>query len=307
MAGKSSVVERRAIAAALRTFSHEHREVIQNNITLGDIDAFSCLLGQFRSKAHRLQSPRLIRYQTLIYLELAAIGSLSVAASEVGGETKILQPDFPAKDIHLAGSLTNIVNTALAILRLALDGLDTQARVLVRTLNERIFQVLLLYSSAADFEEWQKAQDQLDTKQAWYQLFSRKRRLRRRLRELERALDFDLGDAHETWRDGADADYSAAVHGGSVPVQVGSWAFDYDTGHLTPALYGRASAAAKPTLAHTRWQLFYFILLFSRVLERVHHWKPQLSDPMIAYHVGFRQALIASAHHWVDEWTHDQK
>lgn len=293
--------DHRAISRSLRDFNKANAHLIKERVTLADVTTFPVFLRNRSAASRKQQINYLARHVRFIELAIATIAPLAARALVTHGANQILSVTFPGKDIHLGGSLTNIINTSLAIVKLASDGLEAQTRVLARTLDERIYQTMLLYSSPSDFAVWQEAQTDAQARAAWYSLFSRKQRRRKRLRQLEQALGLDLGEPHELWRDNAESLYSTAVHGGNVPVVLGAFGFAFDSDAVSVGLFGHASAAAKPTLAHIGFQLLYFVSALSRVLKLIHNWEPDISDPMFAYHVAFRDALFALAPQWAEQ------
>ena len=158
-ARKAVRVERRAISKILRQVNNANRKKTKITVTLNDLDSFAKMCRAFSREAAKQQTPLLQSYIQIIDLEIAAIGALAVATTSFQSRTnQVLHATFPAKDIHLSMSLTNITNTVLAILKLVVNGFDTQARALVRMLDERIYQSTLLYSAPQDFELWHEAQ-----------------------------------------------------------------------------------------------------------------------------------------------------
>ena len=224
-------------------------------------------------------------------------------ANEADGRQKrILLLDFPANDVNLGNCLLNIANTAIAINKLCLEGLDTQARALVRTLDERLLQTPVLFASADDYKRWHEAQSPEESKSAHYDVFARKKKLHKRHAELETIC---FGDASQAdviaWRQANEDFYSMAIHGACSAVQVGSWAFDYESETVRPNFFGTPSSASIGTLKHTRFQLFWFVLLFPVVLEKFHNWRPDEKDSWQQMYMACSEGILKTAHEWLQQ------
>jgi hypothetical protein len=83
--------------------------------------------------------------------------------------------------------LVQVVNNALAVVRLSRDGLDVQARTLVRVTAELTWQLAVLFSNPELLRKYAVAQSEEEENRVWWELFGRGRLLRRTL-DLEKAL-----------------------------------------------------------------------------------------------------------------------
>jgi hypothetical protein len=211
----------------------------------------------------------------------------------------ILSEKFPARDINLSGALLNICHTSIAINKLCLEGLDTQARILVRTLDERLMQIPILFSTEQNYREWHAAQTPEESKSAHYRVFAKKKSLIKKYQEIERELFGNEKDEESyKWHLENESFYSMAVHGASNAVLIGSFSFDFESEKVFPNILGRASSASVQTLRHCRFQILWFLLMLERLLEKFHEWTPDLSQDLDSQYA----ACISIAKATVPEW-----
>lgn len=279
---------RKAVSALLKDFNTHFKLKSEDRLNLKGLDEYF----KFITRTYRRPGKDIDNHYSeelfLINLYLMCFSSLVLAAKEntpngALDANVILREDFSGSDIHLCGFLNNICNTANASVNLIKQGYDTQARVLVRTLDERIYQCMTLFASSEDYEKWDDAEDQDEAKSAHYSLFSRKGRILKRVAELEEKY---LGiDAHSSilkaWRKERESYYSMAVHGSSAAVIAGSAAFSLeDDTVFMPNLFGVPSSASGGTLKHIIFQLQSLLLLLPRILEDIHGWKPNIEKEL---------------------------
>ncbi|KJZ16088.1 hypothetical protein TW85_04315 [Marinomonas sp. S3726] len=220
------------------------------------------------SNAHFQKEERLIDYIS------ASLGALSLATlGNTIKENEILDINYPATDMWFSAHLTNIINTVLSIKDLCINGFDTQARSLVRTLDERIYQTLILFSSAEDYDAWKNTED---SKQAHYELFSKKKSILKKITKLDSKYLSLSASNHDFLRSLRRADeeyYSDCIHGASVSVVIGSLAYpfgDLEEGPFVSSLFGRASSCSFQTLHHVIGQMAYFTYMLNAILMDIH-------------------------------------
>jgi hypothetical protein len=211
----------------------------------------------------------------------------------------ILNKRFPARDLALSGALLNIFHTVIAINKLCLEGLDTQARILVRTLDERLMQVPVLFSTPENYKQWHAAQTPEESKSMHYKIFAKKKSLLNSYQEIEKTLFGGQRD-EETyrWRLDNESYYSMAVHGSASAVLIGSFAFDFESEKVSPNILGRASAASISTLHHCRFQLIWFLIILEKLLKRYHNWTPDSTIEIDAQYA----ACVSIAKATIPEW-----
>ncbi len=218
--------------------------------------------------------PHFVKEVNVIDYISASLGALALGTlNNVEKENEVLAKDFPATDMWLSSHLTNIVNTALSIKDLCLNGFDTQARALVRTLDERIYQALILFSSAEDYRGWKNADS---SKQAYYEIFSKKKSLLNKITRLENKY-LTLSESNHVYlrslREESDEYYSDCIHGAHVSVIAGALAYPFgniEEGPFISALFGRASSCSFQTLNHMIGQLAYFSHMLNVILIDMH-------------------------------------
>lgn len=287
---------RREISSILRFFNKRYSLKGERRVSLKSFDSFFSRI----SKSHRKSGAEIEKHYPdelyILQLHLTEFGSLTLAANQHSEKkNKILSEEFTGKDIHLCALLNNISNTATAAISLVKQGFDTQARVLLRTLDERIYQCLVLLSSSEDIEQWAKSEEQDDAKDSHYWLFARKGRLLKELAKLEKLyLGVHNQQEMSKWKKEREVYYSMSVHGSSAAVMAGSTAFSFEKiGYCTlPNLFGIPSEASGATLYHMIYQFQYFSSLLSAILDEEHRWDPNMECEHQRMYVFARNAAI---------------
>lgn len=289
------------ITEALRIFNEKHSLSSDNAVTLDHFKEAKQVLTDWPIEANKVSQQELGQIVIHIETTILALGSLSASALENKNANQILKTDYSAKDMFLGNYLINICNTAMCICRNACDGFDTQARILVRALDERLYQAILLFYSESDYALWHKTDDEAQHKAVHYALFSKKGRLHKRLHQIENELGLDMDETITEWRIKETEYFSAPVHGAGITIHAGSWAFLYGSDRMEPALFGRSSAASIHTLEHTRFQLFHFSVLLKRLLEQRHGWKANLSKYFDLNYEAFHHVACCYSQIWINQ------
>ncbi|GMR16198.1 MAG: hypothetical protein BMS9Abin31_0511 [Gammaproteobacteria bacterium] len=219
------------------------------------------------SNAHFQKKIQLIDYIS------ASLGALSLATlSNTEKVNEVLSKDYPAKDGWFSKQLINVINTMLCIKDLCITGFDTQARALVRILDERIYQTLILLSSAEDYKEWGNTEDSKKTHHALF----REKKILKKMMELEKKYFSLSASAVEYFRElrkNYIKYYSECVHGASDSIFIGAYAYpfgDIDDGPFITALFGRSSSCSHQTLHHVIGQMAYFSEMLNAILIDLH-------------------------------------
>lgn len=289
-------------SSILRQFNKKHQLSDKNKINLKVFDGFFKLINNSHYSPQKTIEEHYAEQLYLLNLLQTALGSfvlMSLKSTPRGVEDKniILKKGF--YDIHLRSFISDVCNTSSAIITLIKQGYDTQSRILARTLDERIYQCLILFTSIEDYEVWRKAESNEDAKNAHYNLFSKKNRLLKKVRELDRKYLKDDDNDNETqlWRKESGDYYSLAVHGSSASVIVGSFSFSFDGTQARPNIFGCPSSASKGVLKHVIYQLTHFLALLQRILYDEHKWVPDISNDldklcMASYEVATKASII---------------
>lgn len=293
---------RKLASEVFRRFNEDPELKGKERINLKTLDSSMRLLKHFPDESEQEISLRYKDETELSKLHILVIVLLSIISRDAEDENPILNTSFPANGNNLCGFLANISNTAQSALILILKGFDTQARILLRTLDERILQAIVLFNSEQDYETWHAGETESDAKSAHYQLFSKKGRLHRKIKAIEKAMlgsEFDA-EQIQRWRQEQSDSFSMAVHGSMAAVMVGSWAFSLDDEEkvVFPNVFGHASSASRRSFSHLLFQLFYFNSLFLGLLRSVHDWVPDESNEMQREFLALHGLAISATLKW---------
>jgi hypothetical protein len=245
-----------------------------------------------------------------VYVANLAIVALSYLALEAfkhrdGDRNIFLASDFPANDFQFACNITNIANSGLCVLHLARDGFDTQARILLRSLSEAIYQTLIVFSTASEFTEYHAAQDAAQTKETWYRLFGGKKRLYSKLSALEARLGMHRGRLEQlaAWREEQMVFFSQDTHHASPSAHIGSLAYAFDGDRVEPAILGGASRHSRLTIQHLGLQLFSFVGTMHDVLLKIHRWSPDIESANVCRYLAAFDAICEVSHELLEPKT----
>lgn len=230
----------------------------------------------------------------LAKLPVATLCYLTLAANRPQGEKKILRSDFPANDFQLACLLTRIVNSSICVIQLVRDGFNTQARILVRSLDESLYQTLILLSDASDYEAYLKVESTEDTKKIWYKLFGGKKRLFKKLVTLEQNLGMSEPKATEyaKWREERMEYFGEVIHHGAISTSWGSLAKDFDEDQMYLAILGHACPSGRLTLKHLIMQLCHFCEILHELLLKMHFWSPDHGEQYVMKYLAMHRVLM---------------
>ena len=238
----------------------------------------------------------------IIEAQLLSIGSLALYLTrDFNTNSNVIKSDFPAKDFQLGSSLIDLANTADSAFKLALSGFSTQSRILIRSLIERKMQLIVIYHDPEDFEKWYKATETDESKLAYYLVSSKKGRLLKQYKKIELEL---LGMYENKKVDEFrvhDYEYqSMSVHGGSLPVNVGSWAFIGES--VNPSLFG----APCDSVLNVSRQIASHLSEFSRILEpllvSVHEWTSGEKHELVNNYMFYRHVSECEFKKYVDAY-----
>jgi len=236
-------------------------------------------------------SKLLEKHKNILETQMFSLNSLALYCHNSNCDSnRVLKADFPGNDTNLGCALINIANTANAILKLCLFGFTSQAKTLYRTLLERVMQVIILFHSNDDFLEWRDAVSDLESKDALFQLFSKKERLHKKFEKIEIELfKFESKNVNSSelrqFRKSTIDNFSQSVHGASNSVLIESFSCCInDEDRYVPAAFGRACLSSQNLLDDTIFQLWYFMSLLRKLMSKVHSWQPDYSDDLV---VGF--------------------
>lgn len=232
----------------------------------------------------------------LIDFIAAALGGLAFFTMNQRNENILLSSTYPSSDWKFHAHLTDLINTFISIKELCIHGFDTQARSLVRVLDERIYQNLILFSSSEGYKKWAEAES---SKQAHYELFSKKKFIFKKIKALEEKY-LNQKNTQEALiiRKENEEYYSDSIHGASISIYAGSVAYPFgnlDDGPFASTLYGRASSCSYQTLHHSIGQMAYFVIMIGAILEDVHSLKNIEASDLIDTYRNNRYQIIEKA------------
>lgn len=179
---------RQDISKYLKSFNKRNNLKGEESVHLRDVDDLFTWIDS-RPKESRLEAKHYIESEALhVRLHILSLVMLIASCAKSNEENNIISQDHPAQDIHLCGLLNNICNTATSALHLIEMGFDTQARILARTLDERIYQTIILFESSTDYMQWKEAESPEESKQAHFNLFSKKGRILKKSNRLRKSI-----------------------------------------------------------------------------------------------------------------------
>jgi hypothetical protein len=193
----------------------------------------------------------------------------------------------PLTTFMVANHLSWLCNTAMAIRSLILQGLEPQARVLTRSFVEAIYQTLVLFYDEESYAIYLKGIGNDGSKEAYYNLFSKKQRLQKKLQILETEAferikneqSFNLTtDRTDQLKQRVDMleHYSQATHASFLHILMSALQPD-DQSNLHQTILGRVTTATENTLLNCTHEICYFSVLFDHIVKNV--WKiPDISN-----------------------------
>jgi len=200
--------------------------------------------------------------------------------------------------------LIDIANTENSIYKLCRLGFDSQARILLRNLDERLMQTVVLFSNGDDFNKWQVARDETESKQAHYEIFSKKGSLLKKHGKIEQDIfDYKSGEMEvRQIRKTESEKLSMHTHGASNSILSSAWRAIPDSENETryiPNFLGGFSYNSDETVSETFWRVWYFLKTFRLVLFKYHNWKQDVSNENILAFEFYRFI----SHELMSEWA----
>ncbi|MBV1929542.1 MAG: hypothetical protein KUG81_08540 [Gammaproteobacteria bacterium] len=260
----------------------------------------------FHSSTEKKSEKELGKHKLGVYSQISSLSFLALSCCD-DDTAPILRSDHPANDIQLMSHLINIANTENAIYKLCRLGFDSQARILLRDLDERLMQVVVLFSNSEDFEKWQIAEGVAESKQAHYEVFSRKNALLKKYGKIEQdILGYGSGEleAREFRKEELEK-LSMSVHGASDEIAMSAWRESSESDRedrMVPNLLGGFSLRSCGTVLETFFRVWYFLKLFRLVLIKHHNWEQDFSDHNILAFEFYRFV----SHKIISEWVENQ-
>jgi hypothetical protein len=211
----------------------------------------------------------------VVHLYALAFAHLAIAVHPKTGNagpfpaTWISPTGKPDPNFILSQGLVQVVNNAIAVVRLSRDGLDSQARALVRVTGELTWQLAVLFSSPKLLHIYAAAQTEDEENRVWWNLFGRGRLLKR-MRELDGlvGLPQHVSAALHRYRRGHQRYYSNAVHPSVLVVGLGSHSRSFHGRGFRWALFGGVGRGSPATVGAMIETLFLASTILPAVFDK---------------------------------------
>lgn len=176
--------------------------------------------------------------------------------------------------LHVANHICLLANTLIAIRELCASGLDLQARILLRSLLDAVYQAIILFHNQDDYVEFQRGLTEENSREVYYKLFTQKKGIFAKLAKIEEKLGVSHMVAQEfrKVREEAFVTFSQATHGSFGAVTFGSWVESKKS--IEPTLLGCATTYSEAPLLFAVHEVVYFVTIFDLIADRL--WNDQL-------------------------------
>lgn len=178
-------------------------------------------------------------------------------------------PDL--KNIFVANHVSWLCNTAIGIRSLVIQGLEPQARVLLRSFLEATHQTLVLFFDTETRKRYYKGWDNESSKNAYFEAFAKKGRLQKTLQHIENLASANLtidGQQQLQERINVLEFYSQATHASFRHVLL-SGLQPTDGGDFADTIFGFPSISSDNTLLNCAHEIAYFSILFDYIVKNV--------------------------------------
>lgn len=254
----------------------------ENKLSIKDVDSMEQFIRWASkeypkgNKEHLAEPMSLAKMGIYCFGLMAFINSKEEASEQLFKTNWIDESGIPDPNFIFESTMIQISNYSFSIFNLIQLGLDNPARSLIRILTELFHQSLVLFSNPQDMLNYTVPDTSKESNEMWFKLFG-KGKLTRKLEKLEDQLGFDkqlILELRETRKSNFEF-YSQAVHNSCLATVVGSqaWSFEEDKSHL--ALFGGVNSAIKTPLDQLNYEIWYFLLMFTTILEKMHGAAPQ--------------------------------
>lgn len=273
---------RRKTSKVLLELNKTYRLKGEKAIHLSDIDDILALTHSNYSEAKNACKKHLSEKLSVISLAISCLAVLSLSVYDDDHEEELFPYDWissdgtPNANFILQSMLIQLSNYALATVELIEKGLDTPARAVLRTTAELSYQMLCLIADREAFRSYTQATEETQSKSTWYSLFAQDR-IHKRLAKIERQMGLPESlvlEMRELRMENVEF-FSHAVHHSYLSVMVGSRAWDFESNTCGSGLFGGVNSASTPTVEHLLYTLYYFIIAFFGVFDKIYRIKPK--------------------------------
>ncbi len=232
---------------------------------------------------------------SLANLIIASCYCLALALHDSGKDDNLFPSDWlaskssPNPNIILQALVSQLTNFSIAIVNLVEQGLDNQARSLVRTVIELSWQIIIISTYKKDFIEYAKldVDDSDEATQAWFKLFGHGR-MYKKLIEIDKLLGFneEMTIKNKELREMLYSFFSQSIHHSKFAVFEGSWPLNLKKEKRIFSILGAASHSSHLTIGYLNIALWYFHRLFYCIIFNLHRLKPNpIEDWMEAWYL----------------------
>lgn len=159
-----------------------------------------------------------------------------------------------------------ISNTILAIVKLALDGLDYQASILIRSIYELCITMLAIIIEPDKRTELIKGAEPKDSYNVWNQHFRFKHLNKIIIRYEKKVLKSDFEYELSSWRRKNYNEFSTYVHNNYLPLVLSAYAEGKDSEILELNLWGSLASRVDKLCKNINTILWYSELMFEKLL-----------------------------------------
>lgn len=261
----------------LKKYNDKYGHIDASNFTLGSLDEIFKLNRKERKKSQSACLHHLDRHLGLANILTACIFTLTCSVHAEKNENGILPQNWinesgkPSPNSVFGGLLTQLTQLSISITELTERGLDNSARIILRSVIELTWQILILVYFREDLKQYVKAESFDEVSQTWWNLFG-KGKIQKKLQQIEEDLAVNSSERNFLKKERKDVYqfFSESVHHGYVNTVVASivWKFEEEAGAW--CALGGASSRSDGTLATFINTSLYFIDMFVLILNKYH-------------------------------------
>ncbi|HWO77803.1 MAG TPA: hypothetical protein VNM69_18205 [Bacillus sp. (in: firmicutes)] len=206
------------------------------------------------------------------YLAIAYLGYLSVTVDSI----KPFRTDSgwnKNSNFICSNILTQVTNFSLSIVKLVEQGLDLQAKVLLRSLFEQVNLIIIITSRKEMMNNYCEGVDDNSAFSIWSAKF-RTNQIKSMISEIEYDLGLEQDRELFEWlkedRNKAYKFLSSVAHGAFYTNLLGSYSMFQDEEYMPFALFGSYTDASIYTLEQLNWLIYYLTIMLNAIQIKVH-------------------------------------
>ncbi len=271
------------VRSLLKTFltekNHQFTYLGRSKLTLRKIDEIT----KINTYTRRASSITIKNHETadidfsIAVLVASALFTLSASVSKSRDIKSILPPhwisieDKPNANFVFSVLLNQLTQLSFSLLELIDKGFDNGARILLRSIMELTWQILILLFNREDLRIFVKADSFDDVRNTWRLLFGNQRFSKKLDRiEVELKVDADIRLNLRNRRLDAYKFFSESVHNGFITAMLDSMQLDFEKDTLNTNFLGGACARSLDTLRAFVQSGMYFLDMFFAIVTQYH-------------------------------------